>query len=390
MDESRQDDPRYRAVTERIGEAGSVEHIATPALVCELDSLKHNIDRMADLTAAANVGLRPHVKSHKSAYLARMQLEAGAVGLACAKLSEAEAIVERLRRDGYYWRVSVLITSPLVGTALARRACALAAHCELLLVVEDVEDVNELAQAAISNNVRLGVLCDVDVGQGRTGVDDPSSALRVVERIASSPALRFAGVQGYAGQLQHMANRDRRRAATVEANQRLGAVTSALESRGYDVALRTGGGTGSCVIDMELGQLNELQCGSYVFMDRDYRDALGDDLEGQFHQSLHIVTTVLSTNRNRRVTVDAGLKAMATDAGSPLVVDHEGTADYRFFGDEHGSITISDKSTLRRGDRLRLVPPHCDPTVDRYDLIWMVRGDTVLGVADIVARGCSQ
>jgi D-serine deaminase-like pyridoxal phosphate-dependent protein len=358
--------------------------------VCDHDLLVANIDSMATKAARAGVALRPHVKSHKSAYVARLQLDAGAAGLAFAKLSEAEAVTGRLGRDDYPKRVSALLTSPLVGAALAQRAVELGQRCDLTVVVDSADGVDELASAAKEGNLELSVLCDVDVGTKRTGVAGPSEALRVVERIAASVHLRFDGVQGYAGHLQHVVGRDERRAATIESTDVLRRVVNALESHGHQVALRTGGGTGTSEIDIELDLLNELQCGSYVFMDREYREALGDDAEGRFAQSLFIETTVISDNHERFVTVDAGLKAMATDAGTPLVAGHEDGMSYQFFGDEHGLVTRGTHDRFRRNDRLALVPPHCDPTVDKYDVIWMVRGDVVLEVVDVDARGCSQ
>ena len=388
--EPRYDQPRFQAVVDQFGEPESRRLLSTPALVCDHDLLVENVARMATRTALAGTALRPHVKSHKSAYVARLQLEAGASGLAFAKLSEAEAVTARLRSDGYQPRVSALLTSPLVGAALAQRAVALASHCDLIEVVDHLDGVDELASAAKEATVELSVLCNVDVGLGRTGVTGSVEALRVVERIEASSHLGFGGVQGYGGHLQHISGRDERRTATVASTGLLQRVIEALESHGHRVTLRTGGGTGTSEIDIELGLLNELQCGSYVFMDREYRDALGDDAEGRFGQSLTIETTVLSDNQVNFVTVDAGLKAMATDAGSPLVVGHERNVIYQFFGDEQGLVTRGPHNPFHRGDRLRLVPPHCDPTVDKYDLIWLVRGDVVLGVADVVARGCSQ
>jgi len=366
------------------------QRIPTPALVCDLDKLSANVARMAVITGSAGVSLRPHVKSHKSAFIARRQLEGGASGLSCAKVSEAEAIVGRLAVDGYPERVSVLITSPVFGSAVAERIVALAARCDLAVVVDHPSGVDELTAATPTGDRPLTVLCDVDVGLGRTGVVGPTEAVAVVERIARSPSLVFGGVQGYGGHLQHIHGRDERVAATRLAAQRLSDVVDVLESAGYAVALRTGGGTGTCAIDLEIGLLNELQPGSYVFMDREYRDALGSDPEGRFEQSLTIATTVISTNQAGFVTVDAGLKAMATDAGSPLVVGHEDSVRYEFFGDEHGLVTNDPSRAFARGERLELVPPHCDPTVDRYDVLWLVRGDEVVEVADVDARGCSQ
>lgn len=368
----------------------SRRHIPTPALVCDFDLLLDNIDRMAALALAAGVGVRPHVKSHKSATIARLQLDSGAVGLACAKLAEAEVLVKRLRDDGYRPPLSILLTSPLAGPDAARRAALLSAQCELLTVVDHPDGVRELARASHETGTEFTVLCDVDVGLGRTGVVGASEALRVVEQVVNSPTLTFGGVQGYGGHLQHVVGFTRRRDQTRTSSQRLGTVTDALEARGYAVALRTGGGTGTCAIDVEIGLLNELQPGSYVFMDRQYRDALGDDPGGAFHQSLVVATTVLSVNQIGFVTVDAGLKSMATDAGRPLVLGHETTVLYDFFGDEHGRISSDVDGPFERGQRFDLVPPHCDPTVDRYDVIWLVRDDLVVGIADVVARGRSQ
>jgi len=163
----------------------------------------------------------------------------------------------------------------------------------------------------------------------------------------------------------------------------------ALAVAGLPAQIVTGGGTGTAGLDLEIGRLNELQPGSYVFMDREYTDALGEDPEGRFHQSLTIETAVVSANQQGFATVDAGLKSMATDAGPPGVRGFDAGA-YRFFGDEHGLVTCDPRHPLTRGQRLVLVPPHCDPTVDRYDVVWLVRGDEVIGVAEVTARGCAQ
>jgi D-serine deaminase-like pyridoxal phosphate-dependent protein len=344
---------------------------------------------MASNARAAGVALRPHVKSHKSAYIAQRQLDAGAVGLSFAKLGEAEVIVERLRAD-HHDALSVLLTSPLVGRHSAERAAALAATCELIVVIDHVDGVDELEAAAIAAETTMSVLCDVDVGLGRTGVVGAAEALAVAERVNVATRLHFRGVQGYGGHLQHIAGREHRRAATIESTQRLRLVIDALESAGFSVVIRSGGGTGTMGLDVEIGVLNELQTGSYVFMDREYRDALGEDPEGRFAHSLTLVTTVISANHDGYVTVDAGLKAMATDAGVPIVVGHERTAPYSFYGDEQGMVTCPPEHSFRRGERLELVPPHCDPTVDRYDVIWLVHDDVVVDVIDVTARGRSQ
>jgi D-serine deaminase-like pyridoxal phosphate-dependent protein len=387
--QSQRDVRAYDEVLEQLGEVNSRRLIPTPALACDLALLLANIERMAGLARDAGVALRPHVKSHKSAFIAKRQLEAGAVGLSFAKLGEAEAVVERLGAEDDP-PISVLLTSPLVGRHAAERAAVLAAQCDLVVVVDHCDGVDEMEAAAVAADTTVSVLCDVDVGLGRTGVTGAAEALAVAERVNVATRLTFKGVQGYGGHLQHIAGREHRRAATITSTERLALVIEALDDAGFNVAIRSGGGTGTMGLDVEIGALNELQTGSYVFMDREYRDALGEDLEGRFAQSLTLLTTVISANHDGYVTVDAGLKAMATDAGVPLVVGHETTASYQFFGDEQGMVTNPTGHSFRRGERLELVPPHCDPTVDRYDVIWLVHDDVVLDVIDVTARGRSQ
>ena len=377
-------DPAFAPVFEALGEPGSVGLVPTPALLCDVDLLLANITAMQRIAVEAGVHLRPHVKSHKSAWVAGLQLDHGATGICCAKLSEAEALVHAFDRAV---PVSILLTSPLVGARAAARAAALAARCDLRVVVDHVDGVAELA-GALGDGRGITVLCDVDVGLGRTGVADPAGAVSVARAVERSPHLRFGGVQGYAGHVQHVPGRQSRREAVVAATARLSAAVRALERAGYDVSVRSGGGTGTALLDMEAGVLDELQVGSYVFMDREYTDALGTDPEGSFAQSLTIATTVISANQDGFVTVDAGLKSMATDAGPAAVVDH-GDCPYAFFGDEQGMVVTPGTFRPERGDRLRLVPPHCDPTVDRYDRVWLIRDDAVVGTAPVTARGRS-
>jgi D-serine deaminase-like pyridoxal phosphate-dependent protein len=390
MSEHRRDARCDDEVLAQLGELNSRRLIATPALVCELSLLVANIDAMAHHARTAGVNLRPHVKSHKSAAIAQRQLDAGAVGLSFAKLGEAEVIVERLNAAGDGRLISVLLTSPLVGRHCAERAAQLAAHCDLIVATDHRDGVDELEAAALAYDTTISVLCDVDVGLGRTGVLGPAEALALAERVSVATHLHFRGVQGYGGHLQHISGRERRREATHVSTERLRVVIDALDAAGFNVAIRSGGGTGTLGLDVEIGVLNELQPGSYVFMDREYRDALGDDPEGRFEQSLTLVTTVISANHDGYVTVDAGLKSMATDAGAPLVIGHETSATYQFYGDEQGMVAYPVGHAFRRGERLELVPPHCDPTVDRYDVIWLVHDDVVLDVLDVTARGRSQ
>lgn len=370
----------------RIGCAGSRFQVPTPALVVDLDAFERNVTRMAQRAASAGLALRPHAKSHKSATIGRRQVEAGAAGLCCVKLGEAEALVEAGLRG-------LLITSPIVGSEAAARAAALA-HVDsgFLLVVDHREQIKELAGATSAAEVCLSVLIDIDVGLGRTGVTTPMAAVALAEQIAGCPSLRLAGVQGYGGHWQHIVGAAERRNAVEGGMTRLAAAVDALRKRGYQVPLVTGGGTGTFSADAAIRVLNEVQPGSYIFMDNQYRDALGDDVDGAFEQSFFVQAQVISINAEEWVTVDAGLKAFATDGPVPRPTGKRfGGSSYFYFGDEHGGLTRpSDGLPVTLGERVEFIPPHCDPTVDRYDVMYFVRGDVVVEIAPIEAARRSQ
>ena len=369
-----------------VGCAGSRFQIPTPALIVDLDAFERNLARMAQRAATAGLALRPHAKSHKSATIGRRQIEAGAVGLCCVKLGEAEALAEAgLRR--------LLITSPIVGSHAAARAAALVRiDPDLRLVVDHEEQVEDLALAASTSEVCISVLIDIDVGLGRTGVTTPAAAVALAKKIAVHPSLRLAGVQGYGGHWQHIVGLAERRNAVEGGMARLAAAVDALRTGGYQVPLITGGGTGTFSADAALRVLNEVQPGSYIFMDNQYRDALGDDADGAFEQSLFVQAQVISINAKEWVTVDAGLKAFATDGPVPRPTGKRfGGSRYFYFGDEHGGLTRpSGGSHVKLGERVEFIPPHCDPTVDRYDVMFFVRGDVVIDIAPIEAARRSQ
>lgn len=380
----RRDLPHVARALELVGQAGSRWRVPTPALVVDLDRLVGNLHRMGALVAG-RAALRPHAKSHKSAAIAELQLGAGAVGVCCAKLGEAEA----LSAAGIG---AILVTSPLDPGAVADRLVAwLRATAAPAVVVDRVDAVAPLDRLAAQADRRLDVLVDIDVGLGRTGVADAATAAQVAARVAGCAHLGFVGVQAYGGHWQHLPTREERRQA-VEAGMRgpsgLAAAVTAIETAVGPVAVRTGGGTGTLVADCDLGALNELQPGSYVFMDRQYRDALVDEDAVRFDVALTVQATVISANGPGWVTVDAGLKAFATDAGPPVPLAVGADGRFTFFGDEHGMLTGAVRPSV--GERVEFLAPHCDPTVDRYDVMHVVRGDRLIGVAPVDGRGRSQ
>jgi len=369
-----------------IGQPGSRWRLPTPALVVDLDALDANIATMAARARAAGVALRPHAKTHKSAFIARRQIEAGAVGVCCAKLGEAEVLAAAGVRG-------LLVTSPIAASETAER-CAVVAHedPDFAVVVDHPIGADALQAAAAARSVTIQVVIDVDVGLGRTGVADTAAALTLGQRIASHPNLRLKGVQGYGGAWQHMVGAGKRLAAAKVGLARLAEIVETLRADGHACPLVTGGGTGTFAADTELGVLNERQPGSYVFMDNQYADALGDDPDGAFTTSLFVQAQVISANAPRWVTVDAGLKAFATDGPPPRPATAPFAGDaYFYFGDEHGGLMRpAGGAAIAHGQRVELKVPHCDPTVDRYSWMHMVRGDMLTSIEPIEAARRSQ
>ena len=335
---------------------------------------------------ARGIALRPHAKTHKSAEIARRQIAFGALGVCAAKLGEAEALADA-------GISSLLITSPVVTEAGIRRLVALNLRVDALMATCDNPDVAErLSAAAEETGKRLKILVDIDPGMSRTGIALGDKAFALVDRVANSAGLEYAGLQCYAGNVQHMESPNERRDKSLSVMRNLGEFRDQLSKRGLAPGIVSGGGTGTFDIDPDAHVLNELQVGSYVFMDRQYRDVwtkTGDAVP--FETSLFVQTSVISANRDGLATTDAGFKSFATDAGAPEIASGapEG-ASYFFFGDEQGGILYSTaERKLVPGDTIVCVVPHCDPTVNLYDCYHAVRGDRLEAIWPVDARGRS-
>jgi 3-hydroxy-D-aspartate aldolase len=369
-----------------LGEPGSRERLCTPALVLDLEPFERNLSAMAAFARAKGVALRPHAKTHKSSLIARRQLEVGAAGICVATIGEAE----RLSAAGIG---PLLVTSPLPTPAKLERLAALHGRTDGLMVVADsLELVDALGRIAAGADRTLEVLVDLGVGRQRTGCTSIGAARAVAGRIASSNTLAFGGVQAYAGNLQHVADFAERRGLDEAETTKLRELLDALHEDDIEVPRVTGGGTGTHAIDGPAGVFTELQCGSYLFMDVDYlRVALREDERLPFAPSLFVRTCVISANAKAHVTTDAGLKHFATDGPAPEIArGAPKDAVYRFFGDEHGRVELEDAARrLPVGSALECVTPHCDPTVNLHDWYHVVRGDTLVDLWPIDARGAS-
>ena len=370
-----------------IGQQGSRLGLNTPALVIDVEALDRNIAEMANFAKAHKVNLRPHSKTHKSADIAKRQIAAGALGNCCAKLGEAEALAEA-GIEGLH------ITSPVVTPqAIARLIELNGKMADLMVVVDHPANVEALAAAAARAGKALKVIIDIDPGMHRTGVASPEAVVELARKIVTLKSLEYAGVQFYCGRHQHIQSFSERKASIEERTEYLQGIVGRLEAAGLKPGIVTGSGTGTHFIDAKLGVFTELQVGSYVFMDYEYNicDLRGED-RPTFEQSLQIDARVVSANTPGMVTVDAGLKAMATESGPPHILKGavEG-ATTRFMGDEHlGIFAPEGKSAPMHGEQVILVPPHCDPTVNLYDAYHIVKGDTLVEIWPVTGRGRSR
>jgi 3-hydroxy-D-aspartate aldolase len=355
--------------------------VDTPALVVDLAKCEANLQRLMRSVAGKGVRVRPHAKTHKCAELARMQVEAGAIGVCCQKPGEAEALLAGGVGD-------VLITNEVVGEAKLRRLARLAwarAPAVIGVCVDSLEGARTLAEACAAEQAVVDVYIEVDVGQNRCGLADPAAVAALARQVCSAPSLRFRGLQAYSGIAQHRRGVPERRAAAAAAAQRAAQARQAVRDAGLPCEIVTGGGTGTFLYDVDSGVYDEVQPGSYLFMDIDYARNEPDDEVPRFENSLFVLASVMSVQGDR-ATLDAGLKAVSTDQGPPGLAFSGWRV--RNLSDEHTVLLRTGEGTeLRAGDKTLLLPGHCDPTVNLHDWIVAVRDGVVEAVWPVDARG---
>lgn len=349
----------------------TIGDVDTPALLLDFDKLERNLDKMAALARERGVALRPHSKTHKTPVIARLQIDRGAVGICCAKLGEAEVMVDDEIDD-------ILVTTEIVGRPKIDRLVALAKRANIAIVVDDASIAGDISAACVHAGIKLRCFVDVNVGQNRTGVAPGEAAAGLAAAVAGEPGLIFAGLQGYEGHLQHLVHRAERQAASARAMHALVDTAERIEKRGLDVELITTGGTGTAPFAAARGYPVEIQPGSYTVMDVQY----GATEDVEYEHALTVLTTVMSLH-DHRVIVDAGLKALSTDAAMPKPVGIAGT--YAPGGDEHGILTGLQRAHL--GMQIELIPGHCDPTINLYDEYVVHRGGEVIDRWPVAARG---
>jgi len=361
----------------------------TPCLTVDLDILGANIRNMETHAASFGKKLRPHAKTHKCSRMARMQKDAGAVGICVAKVAEAEVLI----RSGIN---EVLITSPVVSDYKIKRLMdCLGSAPELMVVVDNAANARHLNDAAEQKGVPLKVLIDLDPGMGRTGVNF-QAALTMGQWVRNLPALRCQGIQCYAGHVQHVVSFPERFRLSQEWMKKAAGVFRQFKEAGLPAEIFTGTGTGTFEIDCLIPELTDMQVGSYTLMDAEYIN-IGSSRDPsrlvQFPPALTLLTTVISSNHNPNfVTVDAGLKALYHHGGTPFVLNPSIPGlQYEWKGDEHGQISYRDSShKFEIGDVLEMVVSHVDPTVNLYDSFFCTREGVVTEIWPIDLRGKCQ
>jgi 3-hydroxy-D-aspartate aldolase len=358
--------------------------IQTPCLVVDHDAFFRNLDVLRRFCASHQVRLRPHAKTHRSVDIALHQIQTGgACGVCCQKVSEAEVLAHGGVKDIL---VSNEVRDPLKLDRLARIPKL---GTRIIVCADDPENVDELSEAAQHNGTTIEVLVEIDCGAGRCGATPGREAADLAALIARAPGLVFAGLQAYQGSAQHKKTFEERKSLLDSAVRMVSSTVTELEHRGLRCDIIGGGGTGTYPLEAASGVFNELQCGSYIFMDADYNRVLdpGGKPMGAFDNALFILTSVMSHVKNDRAIVDAGLKVQSVDSGMP-VVSGRTDVEYLKCSDEHG-VVADPACALKVGDKLRLIPGHCDPTCNVHDWYVVVRNGMVETLWPVSARGRS-
>lgn len=358
--------------------------IQTPCLVLDLDALERNIRKMGDYAKAHGMRHRVHGKMHKSVDVARLQIEeGGACGVCCQKVSEAEVFARGGIKD-------VLVSNQVRDPAKIDRLAAMPKlGARTLCCVDDIDNVADLSEAAQRHGTEIECLVEIDCGAGRCGVTTTPEVVAIAKAIDAAPGLKFSGIQAYQGAMQHMDLYEDRKAKIDIAVDMVRDAVDTLKTEGMDCDIVGGGGTGSYYFESTSGVYNELQCGSYAFMDADYGrilDEQGNRIDrGEWENAFFILTSVMSHAKADKAIVDAGLKAQSVDSGLPVVFGRD-DVEYAKCSDEHGVVSDPD-GVLKVNDKLRLVPGHCDPTANVHDWYVGVRNGKVETLWPVSARG---
>lgn len=357
----------------------SIDLIDTPCLIVDMDLVEKNLDTLFSKFREKKVNVRPHLKTVKSPEFAKLLLSAGATGVCVAKVAEAEVMADAGIED-------ILITTEIIGAPKIERLIKLISkHPEVKVVIDSAIGAVAMQEAASQANVKLNVLIELNVGQNRAGVEPGEPAVNLANEIAKHKNLNLLGVQGYEGHVQLLTDENERKRLCAEAMEKLMSTVARLRENGHPISIITTGGSGTSEYCADAGA-NEVQPGSFIFMDGAYRRAIGN----RYENALSLVSTVISKPAENRCVIDAGFKSLSTDSGNAELKSHPNIT-YRPAGDEHGILETSSESiSLNIGDRVELIPSHIDTTVNLHDYYYCHRGGHIENVWRLTARGKVQ
>lgn len=350
-----------------------VEAIATPALILDIEAFHYNLAAMKTFLNKVKTNIRPHAKTHKTPAIAHLQLQAGAIGICCATVGEAEIMA-------YSGIDNILIANEIIGETAIRRVVNLARQAQIIVAVDDLDNIRDLSAAACQYGANVDVLVDLDVGMGRCGARSIEQFLQLAKTVEKAPGLTLKGVLGYEGHVQFIVDRAERVKKGHEANKILVEGAKALAAAGLNAEIVSGAGTGDYDSAAEYPGITEIEAGSYIFMDGTYRK-----LDLPFKQSLTVLSTVLSRPTDDRAILDTGIKGISPERFNPAVQDRNGI-EIQQLAEEHAIANLHSLTDIRAGDKLHLIPSHCCSTVNLYNSIHVSRKGIIEAVWPVAAR----
>lgn len=357
-----------------------VEDIETPALLIDLDKMEYNLNKMANFVKEKKMSIRPHFKTHKSPFLAHKQIEAGAIGITCQKLSEAEVLAKSGIGD-------ILITNEIVGKQKIKRLVNLAAYTDLIASIENYHNAEDISNSALEKGVVVNYLVELNIGMNRCGVAPGEPAVKLVQKINELKGLKFLGIMAYEGHTVFIESYEERKNEAIKALKKVSETKQMLKKKGINCKIVSCGSTGTYMITGIYPDVTEIESGSYLTMDMKYNaiEGVGDT----FKTALSLLTTVISKPSDNRIILDAGMKAISKEFGMPLLKDKiEGFELYKL-AEEHGYAEVSKsvKNLFSIGEKIELLPSHGCTTINLHDVYYGIRSGIVECILPIEARG---
>jgi D-serine deaminase-like pyridoxal phosphate-dependent protein len=351
--------------------------LTTPCLLMDIDAIDRNIQKMSLFFSSRPCKLRPHAKTHKSPFIAHRQIQAGAIGITCAKLQDAKAFVEAGVDN-------ILIANEVVGREKLHDLIDLATKTQIIVCVDNLQNAKDLSEVAINKGIKIDVLIEVDVGLKRCGLEPGLPTLQFLQRTLDLPGINFKGLMGYEGALFFLAGEEKVRECQKR-NQLLINTKSLIEADGIRVEIVSAGGSNTYKITGNCEDVTEIQPGSYVTMD-DWNCTHDID----FEPAITVLASVVSRPTKDRAIIDAGLKAISMDHGMPKVMNLRG-ATLTELNEEHGRLVLDDDSRdiIKVGDRLEIMPTHGCTTIPLYDNYITIKDDVVVDKLEIISRGAA-